>query len=626
MGHRGRLLQADQKAKRPRSVSTIRNGSGADREVFHTKSNRIIRNTFYTQLLAFVLSSMASTIGTVIDGVVISQYLGVEARAAFGVVSPLMIVFALGGAVISTGARNRFARLVGGGELSKAQGVFSLSFLVSLGIGFGMMLICLPFARPISRLLGATGQAENLLEKASAYLIGIAIGLPAMNAMRILWAFMPIDNDKNLPVITSIVLTVVDVVLDLLAVLVLNGGAFEMGLATSISYYAAVGVLLTHFRKKNILLKFSFRDLPWGELWDIVRQGLPVGAARLGNTLRCIFMNRMLAAIASSAAIAAYSVHRQADVFLNPIIFGIADTVAVLAGVLAGEENRPMMKQLLRTAFRAVLPVTVFVAAAAWIFAPQFAELNIKGDPEALALSIRAVRCYAIGMPLYGLSMGYINYTQGIGKNRLSSISGFLSEAGFLVVSAWVLSHWYGADAVWYAFPVTQVLMLLYHAAVVVIENRTPELRQMSLADRVLLLPRSFDAADGDRLDKSIRSGAEVVALSQEVWAFCEAHGCDARRRYLMALSVEEMAGNVIEHGFTKDKKPHSVDVRILKKGDEYIVRVRDDCVFFDPLKRLQLYSDRDPAHHMGLRMIIGMAKEVRYTCILRLNNLVVRV
>ena len=587
------------------------------------KQNRIIRNTFYSQLLAFVLSSLASAVGTIIDGVVIGQCLGADSIAAFGIVSPLMIVFALGGAVVSTGARNRFARLVGSGELERAQGVFSLACVMAVGIGVLMLAVCLPLAAPIARMLGATGKAAHLLGKARDYLMGVAIGL---NAMRILWAFMPIDNDKNLPIVTSVALTLSDVALDLLAAFVLHGDTFEMGLATSISYYVAVGVLMTHFRKKHILLKLCFRRLPWRESWDIVKQGLPVGAARLGNTVRSAFMNQLLAAIASSAAIAAYSVHRQADIFLNPIVFGVADTVAVLAGVLAGEENRPAMKRLLGNMVMANLTLSLGAAALTWVFAPQFAGLYITDQPEALSLSVRAVRCYALGMPLYGLSMGFINYTQGIGKNRLSSLSGILSEAGFLILSAAVLSRRFGADAVWYAFPVTQLLMLLYHGAVVLVLNRKPELREMPLSDRILLLPRDFDAADGDRLDRSITTAQEVVALSQEVWAFCEAHGCDRRRRYLMALSVEEMAGNVVEHGFTKDKKPHSIDVRILKKGDEYIVRIRDDCVFFDPLQRLQLYSDRDPAHHMGLRMIIGTAKELRYTCILRLNNLVVRI
>ena len=93
-----------------------------------------------------------------------------------------------------------------------------------------------------------------------------------------------------------------------------------------------------------------------------------------------------------------------------------------------------------------------------------------------------------------------------------------------------------------------------------------------------------------------------------------------------MSLAIEEMTGNIIEHGFSKDNKPHSIDVRVMYKEGEYIIRIRDDCLIFDPVKQLELYSDDDPTHHIGLRMIIGTAMVVRYTNILKLNNLFIRV
>lgn len=48
--------------------------------------------------------------------------------------------------------------------------------------------------------------------------------------------------------------------------------------------------------------------------------------------------------------------------------------------------------------------------------------------------------------------------------------------------------------------------------------------------------------------------------------------------------------------------------------------------VIIGPVRRLALCTDSDPSHHMGLRMIIGMAKEVDYLYILKLNNLLVKV
>ena len=77
------------------------------------QSNRIIRNTFTASMLAYTVASLTTSIVSLIDGVVIGQFLGVDSMAAFGLVSPILIVFALIGAVLASGARNRFTILIG---------------------------------------------------------------------------------------------------------------------------------------------------------------------------------------------------------------------------------------------------------------------------------------------------------------------------------------------------------------------------------------------------------------------------------------------------------------------------------------------------------------------------------
>lgn len=588
--------------------------------------SRIIRNAFYLQLAAYILSELTQMIGNVIDGVIIGRCLGVDSMAAFGIISPLMVAFALFGTIIATGSRNFFTRLVGEGRIKDAQGIFSLSLLFSVGLSAFFMIFVLLFSEQIAGALGASGSAAYLLPKARAYLIGISIGLPAINAMKILCYYLPIDNDRQLPVNASLVLAVTNVVLDVLVAFVLHGDIFGMGVATSISYYMAVAVLLLHFRKKDVILKLSVQNIRWREIPGIIAQGIPIGVCQIGYMVRVAFMNRLLAAVASSQAIAAYSVYQQADNILCCLTIGMADTVAVLAGILFGEEDRPRMKRLLFTSVQATLVITLGVSVLTFIAAPGFASLYISGDAEALAYSIKAVRAYAVGMPLYGLSLIYFNYFQGIGRNRLSSVAGFLSESGFLMLSAGVLSNWFYADAVWYAFVATQILMYAFYGILIAIESRRNGTRSMMLWDRVLLLSATFDVQEDARIDLSITEVKEMKELSEAVWDFCLAHGCDIRRTYHMSLAVEEMAGNVLQHGFPHDKRIHSIEVRVLKKGDDYILRIRDDCFIFDPQKQLELYSEDDPMHHLGLRMIVGTAKEFQYTCVLKLNNLRVRV
>ena len=591
----------------------------------NTTSRSIIRNTFYIQLLAFILLSLSSSVGSMVDGVVIGQFLGVDSTAAFGIINPLMIAFSIIGAVVSAGARNRFTKLLGAGKTEQARNVFSLACILSTGIATALMLFLIIFSGPVTSALGASGNTADLLPQARNYLIGISFGLPAMNLVRVLNGFMALDNDRNLPVISSIFLTVSDILMDLAAVLFFHGGTLEMGVATSISYYVALAVLLTHFRKKDIFLRFQFRGLPWEETSSILGKGMPSGVCRLGNTLRCIFMNRMLALIASAAAIAAYSVHRQADSFFNPVTIGMADTVALLAGILVGEEDRPMMKRLLFTSVQATFVITAGIAALIWILAPQFASLYIKENPEAMRLAVTAVRCYAIGMPINGLNLIYLNYFQGIGKSVLASVSGFVCESGLLILSAAAMVPHLGADAVWWAYPVSQFLVMCYYGIVVAVESRRIRIHREGLWNRVLLLPDTFDVSDTDKLDVTITMMDDVMQLTDAVWNFCDAHDCDSTQRNHLVLSVEELAGNVIRHGFA-DGKPHCIEVRILKKPSGYYCRFRDDCLIFDPVRQVRLLSDEDPTYHIGLRMIATLAKDIQYTCVLKLNNILVKI
>ena len=90
----------------------------------------------------------------------------------------------------------------------------------------------------------------------------------------------------------------------------------------------------------------------------------------------------------------------------------------------------------------------------------------------------------------------------------------------------------------------------------------------------------------------------------------------------LIGLSVEEMTINILEHGFTKDKLAHNVDVRLVLDADSRIIRIRDNCVRFDPTTYLELHRSEDPAAHIGLRMVMGMVKEANYVNSLGLNNL----
>jgi hypothetical protein len=46
----------------------------------------------------------------------------------------------------------------------------------------------------------------------------------------------------------------------------------------------------------------------------------------------------------------------------------------------------------------------------------------------------------------------------------------------------------------------------------------------------------------------------------------------------------------------------------------------------FDPAERLRRFNGDDPAKNIGIRMILGMARDVQYQNILGLNVLTIRI
>ena len=88
----------------------------------------------------------------------------------------------------------------------------------------------------------------------------------------------------------------------------------------------------------------------------------------------------------------------------------------------------------------------------------------------------------------------------------------------------------------------------------------------------------------------------------------------------------EKMAGNIVMHGFAKDEKKHLIDIRVVHKNDDMILRIRDDCVPFDPGERNGLTESKDPFRNIGIKMVYKSARNVEYQSVLSMNVLTIRI
>jgi anti-sigma regulatory factor (Ser/Thr protein kinase) len=119
----------------------------------------------------------------------------------------------------------------------------------------------------------------------------------------------------------------------------------------------------------------------------------------------------------------------------------------------------------------------------------------------------------------------------------------------------------------------------------------------------------------------------DVMGISRIAVAFALEKGFEKHKAEIVSLAVEEMAGNIVQHGFTDDK-PRHVHIRMLAKGDELILRFRDDGIPFDPVEkyRKELQYESDPEKGLAIKMMMKLAKDVKYTGPYGMNNLIIRI
>ena len=81
----------------------------------------------------------------------------------------------------------------------------------------------------------------------------------------------------------------------------------------------------------------------------------------------------------------------------------------------------------------------------------------------------------------------------------------------------------------------------------------------------------------------------------------------------------------VVEYGFAKDAG-RLLEIRIVHFEDAWVLRLRDNCRAFDPVKWIQLNESDDPTVNMGIKLVCAMAKDVTYVSTLDLNIITLRI
>ncbi len=576
----------------------------------------MIRKLVRQMLTAQIFSALTVSLCLLIDNVMIGRFLGVQALAAYGLANPVLLFTGAIGTMLGAGVQVICSRSLGKGLQEETNAGYTVALLLTACISVACMVLVLLAGGPLASALGA-GSSGELFTETRNYMIGFVIGAPASMGALILVPFLQMAGQSGLLIAAVLSMTVADIALDLLNVLVFHGGMFGMGLASSISYYVALVIAGFYFLSHKCVFRFSPRLISRKKIMELLRSGVPSLFNMASAVIMTFFMNRLLKSMDGSVALAAFSVVTTIGNSVNCITTGIGGVSLTLSGIFYNEEDRNGLKQLMETLIRNSFILGICMGVFVLLMAPVFVKVFIPAPGRAQDMAILGLRIFCAGLIPCCMNNALKNEYQATGRVFLTESISMLEGAAFPLLAAWVISRFAGVQGIWVYFAAGELLTLIFIGLLII--NRTHRMPWQDSA--YLLLKEDFGVSEENLLEADIYTMEGVTAVAEQAQQFCIEHGQNSRISSHIALCIEEMASNTIQHGFSRDGKPHHLSVRILNKKAQWVLRFRDDCSAFDPVH----YVPEGNEDALGIRLVMAMAQEATYTYSLNLNNLMLR-
>lgn len=425
--------------------------------------NGKIRPMYFQYLSAAFGSALITSIYSIVDTAMVGQYHGPEGTAALAVVAPAWNVIYSLGLLMGIGGSVLFSMRRGGGKSRGSENQFFTaavigSVILAVLAWAGMIL----FERPILFFFGAD---ESLLVLAKEYLRPIRYVFPLFLFNQMLAAFLRNDNDPMLATLGVLSGGLFNIFGDYFFVFTCDMGIYGAGLATAIGSGFSFLVMLTHFFRQKNTLRLGKPEKLFRKLRDISITGFSTFFVDVAMGILTVLFNRQIMKYLGANTLAVYGPIIQVSVFVQCCAYSVGQAAQPILSTNFGARQSGRIRETLRLALATTAMFGVFWTALSLACPNLYIRIFMDATPEIFAIAPGIIRAYALSFLLLPFNIFSTYYFQAIMQPRVSFIVSV--ERGLVVSGALILllPPLFGADALWYAMPLTELVTAVYVAA-----------------------------------------------------------------------------------------------------------------------------------------------------------------
>lgn len=423
--------------------------------------NGNVRKVYLRYLAAAFGSTLISSIYGIVDMAMVGQYHGPDGSAALAVFAPFWNIIYSFGLLAGIGGSVLFSNIRGQGEgnIRKSNEYFTAAMIFGGLLTAIAWLAILLFHDPLLRLFGAD---EQLLPLAQRYLGPIQWTVPFFIFTQILAAFLRNDGAPGLATAAVLAGGVFNVFGDWFFVFALDMGISGAGLATGIGAVISLLVTLPHFLTRKNTLRLVMPGSFIRKMLRILLTGFPTCITDIAMGILTVLFNRQIMTRLGADALAVYGIIVNISTFVQCCAYSVGQAAQPIFSLNYGARKPQRIRQCLACALYTCAAFGLFWTGLSLAVPNLYVHIFMTPTPQVLAIAPPIIRAYSLSFLLLPLNVFSTYYFQAVMQPKISfliSVARGFAISGSLIL---LLPAVAGADSVWYAMLITEVLVAVY--------------------------------------------------------------------------------------------------------------------------------------------------------------------
>ncbi|PEA85676.1 MATE family efflux transporter [Bacillus thuringiensis] len=424
-----------------------------------------IKSLFISYLIPAVLGMVLMSINIVVDAVIVSRGVGMNALAGVNVAVPAFSIFFSISLWIGMGGATLYSIALGENKIERARSIFTQSMTVAIIIVSVLSAICLWKIEDLAYLFGAN---KVILPYALDYLRVLLMFGVIYVLENILSTFIRNDGNPKLATAGLVVTALLNIVFNYIFIFMFGWGVTGSAAATILS--AAIGfiVLLNHFFRKSSILKWTKFHFEWPTVKQIMIIGFPSFTTEVTVAVVTVGFNIVFMQYAGENGVASYAMVNSIHSMALLLFFGVGAALQPIASFHYGANLLERLREGLHFAVKIVIIIGCVAIMIGLFFGKYVINLFDVQSPEVFTLTITGISLFFAQYVFLGYNMVYGEYFQSVRKTRTSLFIILSRGLLFIIPLLWIMPKLFGVTGIWLVMPVAELVT----AVIVFVMNR----------------------------------------------------------------------------------------------------------------------------------------------------------